>query len=154
MCKVDSRNDCLSGDTKSVTRGHWTEDLYCPTGFAVCGIQARVEKNETQAGIDDTGVNNVQVECCPAPYDCDASYEAKEVDKYQNNNGEEIGFHLFNKISGISDYETSHKVLVKSKYEGPAAADKTEQEFVAKSEFLLELTNCLMEIIFQKSCFP
>ncbi|CAB16498.1 Vitelline membrane outer layer protein 1 [Caenorhabditis elegans] len=110
----------LQGDTKSVTRGHWTEDLYCPTGFAVCGIQARVEKNETQAGIDDTGVNNVQVECCPAPYDCDASYEAKEVDKYQNNN----------------DYETSHKVLVKSKYEGPAAADKTEQEFVAKKIML------------------
>jgi len=43
--------------------GDWTEPQQCPPKTAICGLRTQVE--EPQA--DGTGVNNIQVQCCPVP---------------------------------------------------------------------------------------
>ncbi|CAI2347789.1 unnamed protein product [Caenorhabditis sp. 36 PRJEB53466] len=43
--------------------GNWSAPQFCPRGFVVCGIQAQIEGNQGR-GVDDTALNNVNLECC------------------------------------------------------------------------------------------
>ncbi|NWS20549.1 VMO1 protein, partial [Pachyramphus minor] len=41
--------------------GGWSQP--CPTSWGVCGLRTRVD--HSQEDIDDTGLNDVQLICCP-----------------------------------------------------------------------------------------
>ena len=47
-------------------QGDWLAASYCATGTAICGYRQKVEATGTGLGIgDDTGLNAVELACCP-----------------------------------------------------------------------------------------
>ena len=43
--------------------GYWSEPVYCPEGYYVCGLKQRVEGRQGDG--DDTAMNAVGFYCCP-----------------------------------------------------------------------------------------
>ncbi|PIC17986.1 hypothetical protein B9Z55_024035 [Caenorhabditis nigoni] len=80
------RSNWISGDTPGW--GDWTQDQFCPQGFAVCGINTQIEGD--QGGGDDTALNNVDLRCCRVPavsLSCTPSYTLERLTEYDNRLG-------------------------------------------------------------------
>ena len=45
--------------------GKWSDPVFCPPGYYVCGLRQKVEGN--QGSGDDTSMNAVSFYCCPLP---------------------------------------------------------------------------------------
>lgn len=57
LCSDDKTLD----NNNSLGFGAWSEMVKCPAGSAVCGFRIKVEQG---GAIDNTGMNDIQAECC------------------------------------------------------------------------------------------
>uniref|UniRef100_A0A1I7TPN3 C-type lectin domain-containing protein n=1 Tax=Caenorhabditis tropicalis TaxID=1561998 RepID=A0A1I7TPN3_9PELO len=80
------RSSWFQGDTPGW--GEWTDDQFCPKGFAVCGINSQIEGD--RGGGDDTALNNVDLRCCRGPrvgLSCTPQYSLERLTEYDNRQG-------------------------------------------------------------------
>ncbi|CCD68684.2 Vitelline membrane outer layer protein 1 [Caenorhabditis elegans] len=79
-----NRDSRIQGD--GTGWGDWTDDQWCPEGYAVCGIQSQIEKEQGRG--DDTAVNNVDLECCQVGVSsCNPGYSLVRIGEYDNRRG-------------------------------------------------------------------
>jgi len=60
---ICSDNAVLLGDGVTFRTSKWSPVKLCPVETAVCAIRAQIQRNQGPG--DDTGLNNVDLMCCP-----------------------------------------------------------------------------------------